>query len=594
MAVIRFFCALLFAVLIWPLSVPAETSGRRVALVIGNSAYESLPKLTNPSNDASDIANKLAGLGFEVILGVDVGRDAFQSALLRFAKSIEGADTSLLFYAGHGVQIDDVNYLIPVDARISQGANIAEQAVAVDRIVSLMNEYTKTSLIFLDACRNNPLTNNIPSGSSAGGVGVGLARVRAAGGSYIAFATAPGSVAFDGKGRNSPFSTAILKHIDTPNIDVRLMMADVRQDVFETTGQRQLPWEDNSLIGRFYFRQGEDLQRLDQSQRDETQAWKAISTSTSREDFAAFLRDFPDGAFAGVAKLKITALEQLDARDNAERTDFVLARATNSEEKWKSFIDQYPGGIFADLAREQLEKLRADISQNAISLEEILWRSIRASRSAGDFRSFLLHYPDGKFADLAKDRLAATERADEITKSLLGEATTDDTKSVALEREVKAKVDQVPTQFIQYGLIALGHQIDDVSGVIDPPTRAAIRNYQATIGVPQTGLLSPQEIVDLILAAASLGDSYAMTAAGIMTASGSGLHEDPETARLWFDRAADKGNGLAMANLGILYRDGKGGPRDLPKARSLLTVAVTLGVEGAEPLLRSLDAGGNP
>ncbi len=591
---IRFCCALLFATLIWSQAVFAETGGRRVALVIGNSSYETLPQLTNPSNDASDVANRLAGLGFEVILGVDVGRDAFQSALLKFAARIEGADTSLLFYAGHGVQIDDVNYLIPVDAEIAQGTNISNQAIPVDRIVSLMNEYSKTTLIFLDACRDNPLTNNIPAGQNSGGIGVGLARVRAEGGSYIAFATAPGSVAFDGQGRNSPFSAALLKHIDTPNIDIRLMMADVRQDVFEATGQRQLPWENNSLIGRFYFRQDDDLQRLDQSQRDETQAWKAIAGSTRREDFTGFLRDFPDGAFASVSKLKIAALEQVDERESAERSDFVLARATNTEEKWRAFIDAYPGGIFAELAREELEKLRATIAQNELSLEEIHWRSIRNSRSPGDFRSFLLHYPGGQFTDLAEDRLVAAERAAEITEALLGEATTDDEKAVLLEREVKSKVDRIPTQFIQYGLIALGHQIDDVSGVIDPPTRAAIRNYQATIGVAQTGRLSPQEIVDLILAAAALGDSYAMTAAGIMTASGNGLHEDAEIARLWFDRAADKGNGLAMANLGVLYRDGLGGPRDLPKARSLLTIAVTLGVEGAEPLLRSLDTEANP
>lgn len=591
---IRYWFAIFAATLIWSQVLLAQTGGRRVALVIGNSSYETLPQLTNPSNDARDVADRLAGLGFEVILGVDVGRDAFQSALLKFATRIEGADTSLLFYAGHGVQIDDVNYLIPVDAEIAQGTNISSQAIPVDRIVSLMNEYSKTTLIFLDACRDNPLTNKLPAGQNSGGIGVGLARVRAEGGSYIAFATAPGSVAFDGQGRNSPFSAALLKHIDTPNIDIRLMMADVREDVFEATGQRQLPWENNSLIGRFYFRQDDDLQRLDQSQRDETQAWKAIAASTRREDFAGFLRDFPDGAFASVAKLKIAALEQVDERESAERSDFVLARATNSEEKWRAFINAYPGGIFAELAREELEKLRATIAQNELSLEEIHWRSVRNSRSPGDFRAFLLHYSGGQFTDLAEERLVAAERAAEITGALLGEATTDDEKAVLLEREVKAKVDRIPTQFIQYGLIALGHQIDDVSGVTDPPTRAAIRNYQATIGVAQTGRLSPQEIVDLILAAAALGDSYAMTAAGIMTASGNGLHEDAEIARLWFDRAADKGNGLAMANLGVLYRDGLGGPRDLPKARSLLTIAVTLGVEGAEPLLRSLDSEANP
>lgn len=581
-------------VVVWFHAALAETGGRRVALIIGNSSYDTLPQLPNPANDATDLAGKLSALGFEVVLGVDVGRDGFQSALLKFAKSIEGAETALLFYAGHGVQIDDVNYLIPVDARISAGSDIAEQTIPVDRIVGLMNEYAETSLIFLDACRNNPLTNIIKASQNTGKVGVGLARLRAAGGSFIAFATAPDSVAFDGTGRNSPFTAALLKYIDQPNVDIRLMMGDVRQEVFEATGQRQMPWDSNSLIGRFYFRQEDSFRALEPVQRDETRAWQLIADSTRREDFAAFLRDYPEGAFAGVAKLKITALEQIDERQSAERSDFVLARATNSEEMWKNFIDKYPGGIFAELAREQLEKLRAEIAQNELSLEEIRWRSIRDSRSPGDFQSFLQAYPGGAFSDLAQERLTAAGRAQEITASLLGEPTAEDEKAVALEREAKAKVDRIPTQFIQYGLIALGHQINDVSGVLDPPTRKAIRNYQATIGVPQTGRLSPQEIVDLILAAASLGDSYAMTAAGIMTASGSGLREDPEIARLWFDRAADKGNGLAMANLGVLYRDGLGGARDLPKARSLLTVAVTLGVEGAEPLLRSLDTGVSP
>lgn len=566
--------------------------GRRVALVIGNSAYQSFPTLANPSNDATDIARKLQGLGFEVILGTDMGRDDFQSVLLKFAKEIDGAEISLLFYAGHGVQIDDVNYLIPVDASLAQGSAVTGQAVPVDRIVALMNEYTKTSLIFLDACRNNPLAN---AGAQDGARGAdGLARIRAAGGTYIAFATAPGSVAFDGKGRNSPFSEALLRHIDTPNVDVRLMMSDVRQDVFTATGQRQLPWENNSLIGRFYFRQGDSLERLDQSQRTEAQAWKAIADSTAREDFAGFLRDFPDGAFASIAKLKIAALDQIDERDSVEREDFLKARATNSEEGWKDFIDHHKGGLFADLAAEQLEKLRAEIAQNLVSVEEIHWRSIEASREPGDFQTFLTLYPDGAFADLAQQRLEAAKRAAEITGAVLGAPTTNDQKSVRLEIELKKKVDQLPMQFVQYGLIALGYPIAKVTGVIDAPTRKAIRSYQATIGIDQTGRLTDQQIVDLIMAAAALGDSYAMTAAGIMTASGAGLHENPEVARLWFDRAADKGNGLAMANLGVLYRDGKGGPRDLPKARSLLTVAVTLGVEGAEPLLRSLDAGVTP
>jgi hypothetical protein len=589
MALIRAMFTLLVAAVLWAAPLQAE-SGRRVALVIGNSTYLSFPVLANPSNDATDIARKLQGLGFEVILGTDLDGNAFQAVLLKFAREIEGAEASLLFYAGHGIQIDDTNYLIPIDARLAQGSDVTGQAVPIDRIVGLMNEYTQTSIVLLDACRNNPLAN---AGAAAAGPD-GLARIRAEGGSYIAFATAPGTAAFDGTGRNSPFSEALLRHIDTPNVDIRLMMSDVRQDVFQATDRSQLPWENNSLIGRFYFRQDDNLERLDASQRTEAEAWKAIANTTAREDFAAFLRDFPDGAFASVAQLKIAALDQLDQRDSAEREDFVKARATNSEAGWKAFIDTHKGSLFAELASEQLEKLRAEIAESQLSLEEIHWQSVETSRSPGDFRTFLSLYPDGSFADLATERLTAAERAQEIAETFIGEPTSDDARSARLEIEVKRKVDQVPTQFIQYGLVALGHPIAEVTGVIDAPTRKAIRNYQATIGVEQTGRLSPQEVVDLIMAAAALGDSYAMTAVGIMTAQGQGLQENPSVARLWFDRAADKGNGLAMANLGILYRDGRGGSRDLPKARSLLTVAVTLGVEGAEPLLRSLETEGNP
>lgn len=559
----------------------------RVAFVVGNSGYAHLPALRNPSNDARDIGAKLTELGFEVILGIDLDRDAFQSALLRFARAMDEADTALLFYAGHGVQIDDTNHLIPVDARISRESEVSGQTITVDRIIGLMNQFTETSLVFLDACRDNPLTSDIPLGERQDGFGRGLARVRAAGGSYIAFATAPGNVAYDGAERNSPFTEALLRHIDTPNIDIRLMMADVRQDVFEATARRQLPWENNSLIGRFYFREDGRLERLDSAERTEAEAWQAIAESSRREDYAAFLRDFPDGSFAPLAELKLDALEQLDERASAERSEFVLARASNSESAWTEFLEAYPSGIFAEIAREELSELRDEIARNRLSLEEIHWRTIRASRLPQDFRTFLLIYPNGAFADLAEQRLANALRAEEITGEFVGEGA-DAADEAELEREIRRRVSQIPVQFVQYGLNALGHQVGDISGVLDRETKMAIRNYQATIGASQTGRLSPQQTVDLLLAAAALGDSHAMTAAGIMTASGNGLRQDESVARLWLDRASDKGNGLAMANLGILYRDGRGGARDLDQARSLLTVAVSLGVEGAEPLLRSL------
>ncbi len=555
---------------------------RRVALVVGNADYGNFPDLANPKNDADDIAEKLESLGFEVILGTNQTRSAFMSSLITFADALQDADTSLFFYAGHGMQIDDVNHIVPVDAQLSSAVPVEEQTITVDRVIGLMNEFTETALVFLDACRDNPLTADIPIGSRDDGFARGLARVRSAGGSYISFATAPGNVAYDGEGRNSPFTEALLRHISTPNVDIRLMMGDVRQDVFEATFQRQMPWENNSLIGRFYFRQDASLSRLDAAQRTEAEAWQDLSGSTRREDFAAFLRTFPDGNFASLAELKIDTLDTLDRDASEQRANFVLARAQDDVEAWQSFIDTYPGGIFSELAREELAELEDEIARNRLSVAELHWRSIRNSFSSDDFRTFLNLHPGSEFQDLAEERLELTMRSEEISDTL--NATSD----AELEREIKRRTNQIPMQFVQYGLIALGHQVSDVSGVIDSETRGAIRNYQATIGASQTGRLTPQQIVDLIMSAASLGDSHALTAAGVMTASGNGLGQDEATARLWLDRASDQGNGLAMANLGLLYRDGRGGPRDLDKARSLLTVAVSLGVDEAEPVLRSL------
>jgi len=564
-------------------AVSAALAERRVALVVGNSDYLSFPDLANPRNDASDVATALERLGFEVLLATDRTKAELLQTVVDFAEALSDADTSLFFYAGHGIQVDSVNYVVPVDAGLRGVSEFGDELIAVDRIVQLMNEFTETALVFLDACRDNPLTDDIPIGGSEDGLGRGLARIRADGGSYFAFATAPGNVAYDGQGRNSPFTSALLRHIDTPNVDVRLMMADVRRDVFEATERRQMPWENNSLIGRFYFREDSQLSRLDDAQRTEAEAWQALSGSTRREDFAAFLRSFPDGEFASLADLKIETLDSLDERASQERADFILARSQNDVEAWRSFIDTYPASIFAEIATEELSELEDEIARNRLSLEELHWRSIRSSRSPEDFATFLRLYPSSQFRDLAVQRRDLATAADEITAAFDADDDAD------LEREIKRRVANVPVQFLQYGLIALGHQVSDISGVLDPATKRAIRNYQATIGDAQTGRLTSQQIVDLLLSAAALGDSHAMTAAGVMTASGHGLRTDEETARLWFDRASDLGNGLAMANLGVMYRDGRGGPRDVDRARSLLSVAATLGVDQARQLLRTIN-----
>lgn len=512
---------------------------RRVALVIGNGAYQQAPALLNPANDARDMAAKLEGLGFEVTLGLDVAMQGFGETLRDFSRSVEGADVALLFYAGHGVQVDGVNYLIPVDAEIEAASDLEFHAVKADAIIGLMDRAAGLSLIFLDACRNNPLTRSLSRSAAAP---AGLAPQNVASGSFIAFATAPGNVALDGEGaRNSPFTTALLRNIDRPDVDIRLMMADVRAEVFAATSEQQLPWENNSLIGRFYFRTD------------------------------------PEGA----------APRALDDAALAERDAFDAARAAGGVAALEAFLAAHPDGLFAGVARDALAALRQP-AEAALSLDEIFWRTIRDSVLPADFALYLDLFDDGGFRDLAQARIAALHNAATIQDYVFEDGERLDTRA-GIQRAALDKADQLPLSFVQYGLIALGFPVPDPAGVLDAATRAAARSYQASVGAPQTGRLTPRQILDLILVAAAIGDQHAETALGVMTASGIGLEQDDSIARHWLGRAADQGNGYAQANLAVLYRDGRGGAPDMERARSLFEAAVAQGLNEAEPLLRALD-----
>lgn len=231
--------------------------GKRVALVIGNSNYQFSSKLANPGNDAQDIAQTLRQLGFDVVEGRDLDRRGMDDALRQYSRKLDGAGLAILFYSGHGVQVNERNYLIPIDARIERAADLNLDAVDVQRIIDQMEAEKRVNLIFLDACRDNPLTRSlrVASGTRSAAVGMGLAPVQSAAGTLIAYATQPNNVALDGDGRNSPFTTALLKHMVVPNLEVELMMKQVRLDVMAATREKQVPWGHSSLVGNVYLRQ---------------------------------------------------------------------------------------------------------------------------------------------------------------------------------------------------------------------------------------------------------------------------------------------------------------------------------------------------
>jgi hypothetical protein len=223
-------------------------TGQRVALVIGNGAYREVPRLANSFRDASDVADALRGLGFRVQLVRDATRPAFEAALQRFARDGAGAEIALFFFAGHGIEARGENHLIPVEARLMDIADIDFETVGLPAVLRAM-QGAAARLVFLDACRDNPFTPRIRGLGASRSVARGLARVEAADlGTLIAFATAPGTVAADGAGANSPFTAALKRHLAEPGLDVRQVMTRVRRSVVEATGGSQVPWDNSSLV----------------------------------------------------------------------------------------------------------------------------------------------------------------------------------------------------------------------------------------------------------------------------------------------------------------------------------------------------------
>lgn len=223
----------------------------RVALVIGNGDYQYADPLQNAVNDASDMASRLRAMGFDVFEGLNLDRRATLHLVQQFSQHLEFDDTALFFYAGHGMQLGSDNYVLPVDAQPGTEAELTETSVRVQTILASMENAARTRIVILDACRNNPFLRTAGSRSTA--ANRGFMRMEAGVGSFIAFSTEPGNLASDGTGRNSPFTSALLRHIDTPGADIHAVMRAVRSDVIDTTNETQVPWENSALIDQVFL-----------------------------------------------------------------------------------------------------------------------------------------------------------------------------------------------------------------------------------------------------------------------------------------------------------------------------------------------------
>jgi uncharacterized caspase-like protein len=320
-------------------AVPVASAERRVALVVGNSAYQYTSKLDNPKNDAGDMGAALKHFSFDVVEGFDLDKTGFERKLRDFSLALRQADIGVFFYAGHGLQVAGENYLVPVDAKLENADALDWEMVKLDLVYRTMERATNTNILFLDACRNNPLARNLARalGTRAMEVGRGLAPVESGVGSLISFSTRPGDVALDGTGRNSPFSGALVRRLLASKEDLNSILIDVRNDVMKATADKQVPWEHSALRGRFYFAGAGQTAlappAVSTPSGEAAEAWRAAERTNTIAAFEAFIRRFGDTYYGDLAKTRLSELKRAAEAEAARKRAEEDARAKAERER---------------------------------------------------------------------------------------------------------------------------------------------------------------------------------------------------------------------------------------------------------------------
>jgi uncharacterized caspase-like protein len=371
---------------------------KRVALVLGNAAYQNVARLPNPVNDGAVIAATLKKAGFDVVEERhDLPAAETRRALRDFADRARDADIAVVYYAGHGIEVDGTNYLIPVDAKLERDTDVYDEAFSLDRVLLAIEPAKQLRLVILDACRDNPFAKTMKRTVASRAIGQGLAKVEPTSPNMlIAYSAKAGSTALDGDAKNSPFTIALAKHLTTPGLDVRRAFGFVRDEVLKTTGYRQEPFVYGSLGGE----------------------------------------DVP------LVPVKATAPPANPQADI--RRDYELAQQIGNKTALNAFLAQYPDGFYAELARSQLAKIAAEEARVAATEKAMLAEQERARLAAEGAQKGQQAKADAEAKAAEQARIAA-EKATQAAQAQVAAA---EQKRTAIEtpaagKENKASENQV-------------------------------------------------------------------------------------------------------------------------------------------------------
>jgi uncharacterized caspase-like protein len=366
-------------------------AGKRVAFVVGNSNYQNVVPLTNPANDATAITEMFRKAAFDVVESRrDLKNTEMRRALRDFTEKARDADIAVIYYAGHGIEVDGTNYLIPVDAVLERDTDAYDEAIALDRILQAIEPAKQLRLVILDACRDNPFAKSMKRTVASRSLGRGLAGVEPSRpNTLIAFAAKGGSTAADGDNRNSPFTAALLKYLAQPGLELGKAFRLVRDDVMNATGNKQEPFVYGSLGGN---------------------------------DVALVPAPAAAPAPAGNANADL-------------RRDYELAERVGTREGWDSFVRANPSGFYTDLAKAQRNKLAAEAARIAAT---------EKAREAEEERARLA--AEGAKAAAQAKAVAQVKAAEDARLAAEKKKRIEDEKLVAVERAKAAEQQKLIAQ----------------------------------------------------------------------------------------------------------------------------------------------------
>lgn len=556
----------------------AQTAdGTRVALVIGNSAYQAVPNLPNPVNDATAVAESLERIGFDVTIALDLDHASMRRALQDFELLVANADVAVVYYAGHGIQVGGTNFLIPVDAELRRDTHVLDEAVSLDRVMVAIEQANALRLVILDACRDNPFTRTMEMTGGDRAVSRGLARVDPTGATMVVFATRDGMTADDGDGDHSPFTFALLTHIETPGLEVGFVFRYVRDDVMQATAGLQEPVWDASL-GR------EPIYFVPAIAATVVNPQVAIVTTPTPGDAAQAYRD---------------------------------TLAIDTVEAWSAFLRYHSTGLYADLARAALNKLLEQQGGTTPPAGDV--GVVPVFLSPGDAEGGAAPEPAEEEAVAIADPAgggaapgAALPPEPPAADGAGGPpAPVPEPEAPAVEAEPEAPAEDDDAPAIDDPALAAAAACDSFAAYDQDPDRAATippvgdlelgGNTRPALEACRIAVeLNPDdrrqlfqlarvafianraaESVEAAMAAAELGSPPAMAIVGLAFEYGLTVAQDLQQAVAWYRRAADSGGSDGMLFLGYLYESGTGVAVDLDQSLRLYEQAAELGNAGA-------------